>query len=143
MYHCEILLFGSDKQKKSILLRSRILREPLGLEFSPLELENENNQIHIGLFNEQTLCGILLLNPVDNKVIKMRQVAIDSLYQGKGLGKILVDFAEAYAKENGFQTIRLHARSSAVPFYLKANYVKEETEFIEVGIPHFKMYKNL
>jgi predicted GNAT family N-acyltransferase len=37
----------------------------------------------------------------------------------------------------------LHARETAVPFYLKLGYEVVGGQFEEVGIPHFKMEKKL
>ncbi|NOZ36403.1 MAG: GNAT family N-acetyltransferase [Chlorobi bacterium] len=41
------------------------------------------------------------------------------------------------------QKIVLHARKTAVSFYLKLNYKIISEQFYEVGIPHFKMRKML
>jgi predicted GNAT family N-acyltransferase len=56
---------------------------------------------------------------------------------------LLVYFAEQYAVNNGFQLIELHARDTAMDFYLKQNYKIEGAVFLEVGIPHYKMKKVL
>jgi predicted GNAT family N-acyltransferase len=143
MTACNQLIFGSDLQQESIELRSRILRKPLGLSFSTDELEKEADQYHLGVFRNDQLCGVLLLKPQKMGYIKMRQVAIDTPWQGKGIGKELVAFAENFSKSLGFHHMILHARESAVPFYLTMNYHVEGDVFEEVGIPHYKMSKKL
>lgn len=129
---------------KSVVLRQAILREPLGLFFSCEELEAEKDSFHLGLFdNKRQIIASLILKPIDENEIKMRQVAVSNDYQNKGFGKILVDFSEKFAQEKKFKFISLHARQTAVPFYLKLNYTIEGNEFEEVGMPHFKMKKNV
>ena len=86
--------------------------------------------------------GGLLLRPADAE-LKMRQVAVRADLQGRGVGRSLVEASEAYALSHGFERIVLHARTSAVPFYLALGYETEGDEFEEVGIPHLFMFKNL
>jgi predicted GNAT family N-acyltransferase len=73
----------------------------------------------------------------------MRQVAVDFEYQNLGVGKKMVQFAEAFALQKGFESMVLHARETAVPFYLSAGYTILGEPFTEVGIPHKKMIKTL
>lgn len=140
----KIITHLSQDYWKSVTLRQAILREPLGLFFSFAELATENDSFHLGLFDEnEKIIASLILKPINTKEIKMRQVAVDSSYQKKGYGKILVDFSEKLAKENQFDIITLHARQTAIPFYLRLQYQIEGNEFQEVNIPHFKMKKKL
>lgn len=140
----KIITHLSQDYWKSVTLRQAVLREPLGLFFSFAELATENDSFHLGLFDEnEKIIASLILKPINTKEIKMRQVAVDSSYQKKGYGKILVDFSEKLAKENQFDIITLHARQTAIPFYLRLQYQIEGNEFQEVNIPHFKMKKKL
>lgn len=85
----------------------------------------------------------MLLKPMPQGILKMRQVAVGQLFQKQGIGAKIVRFAEEYALQNGYELIQLHARASAVPFYLALNYQCMGDEFLEVGIPHFKMEKQV
>ena len=143
---CQLLEFGSDDYKKSIDLRRKVLRKPLGLDFTANDLSAEHNQFHFALFYNDQLVGILLLKTMKDispSILKMRQVAIDPDYQSNGLGSILVKYSEEWAFSNGNQTIELNARKTAVSFYLNLNYQETGNEFFEVNIPHIKMIKNL
>ena len=73
----------------------------------------------------------------------MRQVAVDEAFRSKGLGGLMVDFAEEYAQKQGYKKIELNARETAVAFYLKHYYAVTGNQFFEVGIPHRKMLKLL
>jgi predicted GNAT family N-acyltransferase len=73
----------------------------------------------------------------------MRQVAVDTAIQQQGIGKKLIAFAEKFAKENSVTHIECNARETAVPFYQKMKYEVVGAPFLEVGIPHFFMQKEL
>jgi len=139
----KVIQFGLDDYNKSIELRDKILRKPLGLEYDSDFLATEKDQFHLGIFSENEILGVLLLQIIDEKTLKMRQVAVDEHLQGTGIGRKLVGFSEEFAKQKGFQKIILHARSTAVPFYEKLNYKITSNMFLEVGIEHFEMEKKL
>lgn len=143
---CKKIVYGSSDYSNSIELRRELLRKPLGLEFTPHDLEYEDLQNHFAAFNGDTLIATLVLKPADfqNKsIIKMRQVAVSPEFQSKGVGKQLVEFSEKWARKNQFHRIELHARKTAIEFYKSMNYQASGFEFIEVGIPHVLMYKIL
>ncbi|MBX7224691.1 MAG: GNAT family N-acetyltransferase [Chitinophagales bacterium] len=139
----KIIAYGDNDYLESIQLRTKILREPLGLVYTEEQLAGEATQVHIAAFSEQRLVGILLMQPLDDVVVKMRQVAVDGTFQQQGVGRKLVAFSEQWAREQQFKTIELHAREVAVPFYEKCQYEKVGNFFYEVGIGHWKMKKEL
>ena len=79
----------------------------------------------------------------DHKTLKMRQVAVDPEFQSKKIGSQLIQFSEEFAVGKGFSIIELHARKTAFDFYQKLKYHCISDEFLEVGIPHYKMKKTI
>jgi predicted GNAT family N-acyltransferase len=134
---------ASPEYALEVQLRNLVLRAPLGLALTEEELAQDVHNIHIGAFRGDTLIGCLLLLPMDEKRMKVRQVAVSPSAQGLGLGRQLMDFAEALALSAGFREMSLHARESVVKFYLKSGYEIDGEPFVEVSIPHRKMKKNL
>lgn len=124
-------------------MRFNILRKPLGLEFSPEELAREKEDILIGCFEEEKLEGCCLLTKLDASTVKLRQMAVTSGLQGKGIGRVLLIFAENIARDRGFKKLTMNARKNAIGFYEKLGYNVVGDEFIEVTLPHFKMEKEL
>jgi N-acetylglutamate synthase-like GNAT family acetyltransferase len=139
----QIVDFNSELQKKSIELRTKVLREPLGLVYTTEQLAEEQHETHIVAIVDETVVGVLLLKKIDNELLKMRQVAVASDLQKTGIGKKLVLFSEDYARKNGFRKIELHARDVAKDFYLTLNYQIIGEPFTEVGIIHYKMEKSI
>lgn len=127
----------------SLLLRYRVLRIPLGLTFTAEDLAKDKYDTHIGLFEADRIYATLILTNSGGGSIKMRQVAVDEDMQGRGLGRHLVLFAENHAKKEGYKLIHCNARDLAKPFYEKLGYKVSGNSFIEIGIVHYLMEKNL
>ena len=143
-YSIQEIEFGSPEYDESVSLRYDVLRKPLGFDFTEEQLASEYDTFHLGCCDESgKLVGILLLTPKSEDVIKMRQVAVNADLQNKGIGKLLVDFAEQFSIHKGYTKMELNARDVAKPFYLKQDYTIEGEMFKEVGIPHYYMWKKL
>ncbi len=136
--------YGTPEFDETVALRTKILRIPLGLEFTEEQLSMEYSDTHIVCRNDkEQLLGCLILTPKDDNKLKMRQVAVDDVVQSKGVGSKIVEWSEEWGRKQGFKEMVLNARKTAVPFYLKLNYVVEGEEFTEVGIPYLFMKKML
>ena len=138
----KVTAYGTSHYEASVALRQEVLRTPLGLVFSPEELEKEAHHIHLVGFSDGKLIATASLVP-EQFSCRMRQVAVHQCMQGQGIGSKLVDFCEAHAIEKGYQFIHCHAREYAVPFYTKKGYLSEGGYFMEVNIPHVHMRKIL
>ncbi|MGE9269440.1 MAG: GNAT family N-acetyltransferase [Verrucomicrobiales bacterium] len=136
---------GGRDYAAAVDLRHRLLREPLGLVFSPQQLAAEKEDWHlIGVdCASGRVVATLILSPFGEGGVKMRQVAVDPSCQGQGWGRKLVAFAEAFAIDQGRRQVVLHAREAVVPFYEKLGYRSFGDRFEEVSLPHWKMQKTL
>jgi ribosomal protein S18 acetylase RimI-like enzyme len=139
----KIIDHGSREYQQMVQLRNDILRRPLGLQFTPDELEHEKEEILIGAFEEEKMLGCCMLIKGDPGSVRLRQMAVLNNLQGKGIGRALMQFAENIARDRGFQKITMHARKTAVGFYEKLGYRVCGQEFEEVTIPHYVMEKLL
>ena len=139
----KILDHGSKEYQQMVHLRNEILRKPLGLEFTPEELEKEKDEILIGAFEDEKMLGCCMLIRVDKSTVRLRQMAVLNNLQGKGIGRALMQFAENIARDRGYRKIIMHARKSAIGFYEKLGYQVSGNEFEEVTLPHFTMEKRL
>lgn len=136
--------FGTPEYDEAVRLRYEVLRKPLGLEFTPEQLAGEYAEYHLVACSDNgSIVAYLNLTPVDANKVKMRQVAVSPALQRQGVGAALVKASETLASRLGFNQIVLHARESAVQFYLRNDYSIVGDRFDEVTIPHFKMVKNL
>ena len=139
----KILDHGSREYKQMVDLRYHLLRKPLGLSFTEEDIQNEKNYIHIGCFDDGRMEGCCMLVPLDKSTVQLRQMAVTSGLQGKGIGRVLMQFAENISRDRGYKKLIMHARKTAAGFYEKLGYLKTGEEFAEVTIPHFMMEKTL
>lgn len=126
-------------------LRSRVLRQPLGLSFTDEELAAEREDLHLlALEGERVIAGLLVQERSQTPgVWKIRQVAVEPLRQGEGIGRALMRAVESAAREAGKTTILLHSREMVCGFYEKLGYIATGESFAEVGIPHRRMELSL
>ncbi|WP_073081669.1 GNAT family N-acetyltransferase [Chitinophaga jiangningensis] len=148
MLNFRIIEYGSCDYHNMVALRDEILRKPLGLTFSEDYLQQEINDVLIGAFytdNDSTsIVGCCILTPYEEEdVVQLRQMAVASNVQRKGIGSDIISYAEDLARNDGFKVLMMHARQEATGFYQKLGYTRIGQEFTEVGIPHFEMRKNL
>ncbi|MEI7628404.1 MAG: GNAT family N-acetyltransferase [Bacteroidota bacterium] len=139
----QIIDHGSIQHRQMVDLRFQVLRKPLGLTFTKEDLEAEKNDILICFFDDERLEGCCILTKEDEKTVRLRQMAVLSGLQGKGIGRVIMSFAENIARDRGFKRLNMHARKTAQGFYEKLGYHLEGPEFEEVTIPHVEMVKNL
>jgi ribosomal protein S18 acetylase RimI-like enzyme len=127
----------------TVALRDAVLRKPLGLRFEPAELLAESDSRHIACYRGDNVVGCLVLRPGTGGDLRMRQVAVATEVQRKGIGRAMVEFSETLARRLGFARMVLHARQIAVPFYERLGYWRIGDCFEEVTIPHWEMVKEL
>jgi GNAT superfamily N-acetyltransferase len=139
----KIIDYGSPEYQQMVQLRNDILRKPLGLVFTPDELEKEKDEILIAAFEDEKMLGCCMLIKSDGSTVRLRQMAVLNNLQGKGIGRALMQFAENIARDLGYKKLTMHARATAVGFYEKLGYSVVGDVFEEVTLPHNTMEKPL
>ena len=139
----KIIDHGTADYRQMVELRLQLLRKPLGLSFTAEELEKEKSDILLGCFEEDKLEACCILTQVDPSTVRLRQMAVSAALQRKGIGRVLMNFAENIARDRKYTRLTMHARKSAVGFYEKSGYRICSEEFTEVTIPHYVMEKEL
>jgi len=136
--------FGSDDFRTECELRNQVLRVPIGLRLDDEDLDQEQQQLHFGLFDQcGDLVACVIAAPLSATAAKIRQMAVHRVHQGHGHGRRMLHDVEAYLAQRGFVYFVLHARMTAVGFYTKQGYVKLGQAFMEVGLPHISMEKHI
>lgn len=140
---CRCYPFDSDLYREAVNLRNAVLRKPLGLQWTERDFLDEDKSLHLGAFRGDRLVAVLILTPREAGTIQMRQVAVAPEERLRGVGSALVRYAEQVAVEHGYRIMMAHARESVIDFYYKLDYQVIGDRFIEIGIPHLHIAKEL
>lgn len=155
--------FGTPEHAQELELRNEVLRKPLGLDLYAQDLASEKSCIRIAAFlpgqplltgpgAPAPLVGCLLLFPLEQPASwQLKQMAVREDCRQLAIGRRMLEFAEELilekekspAGQNKQRTFKfiLNARKSALGFYEKSGYKIASEEFMELGIPHYRMEK--
>lgn len=134
-----------DDLKKAFQIRKEVFVEEQGVpaeaEFD--EFDTLNGQCeHILVYYEEHPVGTGRVRVVDGAG-KLERICILAPYRKFGLGKIIIKALEDIAKEKGVSRVKLHGQTQAEGFYEKLGYQSSSDVFMEEGIPHVLMVKEL
>ena len=109
---------------------------------------------YYGLFIKDKLAGVIVINTkidrryfdilnwktnINNESLTVHRLAVCPNFQGKGIATLLMDFAEAKGKENGFKSLVLDTYSQNeinLKFYKKRGYQKVgKIKFEHTNVP--------
>ncbi|MDO4640268.1 MAG: GNAT family N-acetyltransferase [Neisseria sp.] len=125
----------------AVAIRKTVFVEEQGV---PLSLEIDENEavcIHFVLYdehNQATATCRILPEPGREKVILQRMAVLEA-HRGRQLGKVLLEAAIDFAKQQNYLLIELHAQISARGFYEKMGFEPFGEVFEEAGITHVHM----
>jgi predicted GNAT family N-acyltransferase len=124
-------------------LRYEVLRKPWNQPYSSVKDDLEESSLHAMLLDEQDqIAGVCRMHFNSEEEAQLRYMAIRPDLQGKGYGKLLLDYFEDLASRHKRTRILLQAREDAVSFYLRNGYEVKEKSYLMWGIiQHFRMEK--
>ncbi len=135
---------GSAEYERVLDLRRRVLREPLGLVFTAAQIQAESGDTHLAAFDSAgKVVACAVLTRESPEIAHMRQVAVEPEVQNRGLGSRMLEFAEEIARKRGARLLFCHARHHVVGFYAKRGYTAVGEPFVEVGMEHRRMEREL
>ena len=125
-------------------LRWRILRQPWNQPEGSEKDNEEDHCYHVIAIENNTIAGVARLQFAEKNCTQLRYMAVDDAFQGQGVGRLIVEHMEQYAKENNAYELFLNARENAVRFYEKLGYkITEKSYLLFDSIQHYKMMKKL
>ena len=113
----------------------------------PIELEideYDGHCQHLVLLADDTPIGTLrLVSKEAVSTVKLGRLVLLKAYRGKGIGKLMMQEAFKVSRKMGFENMILDAQTYALAFYEKLGFVATGNEFMDAGIPHYRMTKKL
>lgn len=114
---------------------------PLADEFDDFDQLNAPCH-HVLIYHEKQPVGTGRIRWIDD-IGKLERICILEAYRSLGLGKMIIDKLETIAQNHQTKSIKLHGQTHAESFYQKLGYKTTSDVFMEDGIPHIIMTKNL
>jgi N-acetylglutamate synthase-like GNAT family acetyltransferase len=136
----------AQEWEKYYQLRYTVLREPWGQLKGSEVLKDEDQSDHVMVIDDETheIVGVARLQINTPTQGQVRCVAVAPHAQGKGVGKLLMNYLEELAQQKDIKEIILDARENAVKFYLSIGYEIFEESYLLFGvIQHWKMRKEI
>ena len=139
----EVIIVNNDEQQEEAYsVRRKVFVDeqhvPEEEEIDHLESE----ATHFLLYYNHEPAGAGRFRVVDGYG-KVERICVVKEFRGTGAGKAVMDKIEAYAKNLGLNQLKLNAQTHAIPFYSRLGYKIVSEEFLDAGIPHKTMMKNI
>lgn len=139
------IIITEEDLKKAFDIRIEVFVEEQGvpLEDELDEFDKLNGQCeHILVYLNEQPVGTGRIRLVDG-FGKLERICILKPYRKFGLGKVIIKALEEVAEKEGVSKIKLHGQKHAEGFYNKLGYQTSSSVFMEDGIPHILMIKDL
>ncbi|WP_077617358.1 GNAT family N-acetyltransferase [Bacillus sinesaloumensis] len=111
----------------------------------PLEEEIdqfEDESTHIVLYDNNEPVGAGRFRVLDGYG-KVERICVLASHRKKGAGNVIMHKMEDIAKERGISKLKLNAQTQAENFYKKLGYETVSGIFMDAGIPHVTMIKEV
>lgn len=140
-----INISNSNELEQAFSIRKKVFVEeqgvPLEDEFDQFDTLNGTCE-HVLAYIDEVPIGTGRVRVLDGKG-KLERICILEPYRKFGVGKKIISSLEEISRDKGLWQVKLHGQSQAKGFYEKLGYSASSDEFIEDGIPHFLMNKDL
>lgn len=104
--------------------------------------QHEDAATHFVLYHEGGPIGAGRFREVDG-VGKVERICVVKEARKTGAGKTIMKAVENFARDNGIHKLKLNAQTHAIPFYADLGYRIVSEEFLDAGIPHKTMVKEI
>lgn len=126
------------------------IRKEVFVHEQGVPLEDEYDQFdtlhghceHVLVYSNEQAVGTGRIREVDG-IGKLERICILKPYRSLGLGKVIIHALEEIAVKQGLSKVKLHGQTQAEGFYEKLGYQTASDVFMEDGIPHILMVKEV
>ena len=130
-------------QSDCFAIRTEVFVEEQGVPKEEELVKEVQTTIHAlaRINNVPVATGRLITIDIKNAIIG--SMAVKLQYRRIGIASLVLDFLEEKARKKGIQNITLEAQEYVKQFYSDHGYSERGEVFLDVGIPHVKMSKEL
>ena len=136
------LTSGASEVERGLALRERVFCGEQGVSIEAERDGRDAEAAHLVAMEGERLVGTCRLL-LAGGIVRLSRMAVDARSRRHGVGRTLLEGADAWAREAGAQRITLHAQMPAKSLYERAGYQVSGGPFMEEGIEHVLMEKAL
>jgi|1186.fasta_scaffold108388_3 predicted GNAT family N-acyltransferase len=134
----------ADEFRAALALRHEVFvveqRVPLSEE---IDEHDETDALHLVAVDDGRVLGTCRLVAEGGATVKLGRVAVAATARRRGIASRLLAEGEARAAGLGARRIALAAQTDALPLYERAGYAAYGERFMDAGIEHVMMKKDL
>ena len=143
MYIDDFELVVYDKlPSEAIMIRKLVFVEEQGFRNEFDEIDEDDKTKHIVVYKDSEPIGTCRFYKKEGEY-NIGRIAVVKKYRGKGVGAIVVHYAEEKIFEMGGTVISLSAQVRTKSFYEKIGYVGEGNIYLDEMCPHIRMRKRI
>ncbi len=134
---------GPDERTTALALRHRVFVEEQGI--SPAEEHDglDARAIHLVALSDGRMLGTCRLVQSAPRTLRLGRLAVSRPERHRGIATSLLAHAEELGRERGAARIVLHAQTYACALYAAAGYRSRGEPFMEAGVEHTEMEREL
>ena len=144
-YHVFITKDAKDREKTYAVRRAVFIDEqhvPEELEIDAYDQQESTKYVLI-TDDQKHVLGSARFRPYGADALKIERVAVLKKERGKRLGEMMMKAMEEEAKRAGYQCMILAAQLHAKTFYERLGFSSYGKIYLEAGIQHVDMLKNI
>lgn len=112
------------------------------IEIDEYDCVNDMCEHFLVRYEDRDVGTVRCLHTSDDTVRLQRFCFLKSC-RGMGLGRTVIEYIENHCRDEGITTVEMDAKYQAFRFYEKCGYEKASEVFIEAGVEHVKMIKEI
>jgi predicted GNAT family N-acyltransferase len=100
--------------------------------------------IHLLAYIDSQPLGTLRIRNIGQGIVKIERLAVLKAWRSQGVGKQMMEEAISYLQQLGtYKAIKIHAQAHLEKFYTNLGFQAQGESFIEAGIEHLLMLKQV
>ncbi|MBK5445562.1 MULTISPECIES: GNAT family N-acetyltransferase [unclassified Peribacillus] len=134
---------NTQEREYAYMIRKKVFVDEQNVPIEEEIDQYEEDSTHFVLYNEQEQpVGAGRFRVIDG-VGKVQRICVLSTERKNGAGAMIMSAIGEFAEQNKIPQLKLDAQLHAIPFYSKLGYQIVSDEFMDAGIPHKTMKKNI
>lgn len=105
--------------------------------------DDHDGAIYVVVYDQEKPVATGRFIQVDGQTVRPGRIAVLKDYRSKGLGELVINELETYARKQGCNASIIHGELSAAGFYEKLGYMRDSDIYDEDGVPCVTLTKTL